>query len=80
MNQILTANIASECEFSFRAGVLLRKNIRTILKSEWFFGRNIRWMEEKGWLESLFRIRGEYFDVKAVETRLDTYAKALDAT
>ena len=71
--------MASEYEFRFAAGVLIRKNIRTILESEKFIGRNIRWMEEKGWLDSVFRIRGEYADAKAVESRLDAYAKALDA-
>ena len=71
--------MASEYEFRYTAGVLVRKHIRTILESERFIGRNIRWMEEKGWLYSVFRIRGEYADAKAVESRLEAYAKALDA-
>jgi len=67
----------SEYEFRVLAGALVRKNVRTLLDSEIFYGRDIRWMEDKGWLESVFRVRGEYNDSKAVENRLEEYIKRL---
>ena len=68
-----------EYEFRCTAGALVRKHLQTILENEQFSGRNIRWMEEKGWLESVFRVRGIFADTKAVESRVDTYSKLIDA-
>ena len=63
----------SEYQFRLIAGIRIRKNIRMILESEHFGGRNIRWMEYKGLISSTFYVRGESSDTKAVESRLITY-------
>lgn len=69
--------MGNEYEFRFTAGVLVRKHIRTILEGARFVGHNIRWMEEKGWLDSEFRVRGEYDVAKALESRIDAYSRTL---
>lgn len=61
-------------EFTFTAGIFIRKKLRQMLESERFEGRDIRWMEDKGWIESVFRVRG---DIKAVESRVNRYIKIL---
>lgn len=67
----------SEYEFSFTAGMLVRKNLRYMLESEKFSGRDIRWLEDKGFIESTFRVRGK--DAKLTEQRIDHYIKILDS-
>ena len=69
--------MSGEYEFRFFVGVLVRKHLRQMLESERFSGRDIRWLEDKGWIESVFRVRGNASDVKAVESRVDAYIKAL---
>ena len=66
-------------EFRFIAGICIRKRIRHMLESEEFAGRKIRWMEQKGWIESTFRVRGEDTDVRAVQSRVEEYIKILNA-
>ena len=68
----------NEYEFRFTAGILVRKHLRQMLESERFSGRNIRWIENKGWLESMFRVRGNAEDVRAVESRFYEYSKMLE--
>jgi hypothetical protein len=68
-----------EYQFQFTASVMVRKNIRQMLESEHFGGRDIRWMENKGWLESAFHVRGEFSDAKAVESRVLAYIERLNA-
>lgn len=69
----------NEYEFSFIVGVLIRKHLRQMLESERFSGRDIRWIENKGWIGSTFRVRGNAADAKAIESRIDAYMKILDA-
>ena len=68
----------NEYEFRFTAGILVIKHLRQMLESERFSGRNIRWIENKGWLESMFRVRGNAEDVRAVESRFYEYSKMLE--
>ena len=65
----------NEYEFRIIAGILVRKYLRQILEIERFSGREIRWMEDKGWIESVFRVRGKASDAKAIESRVDAYIK-----
>jgi len=42
------------------AGLLIRKQIKRDLEKAKFYGYNITWFEEKGFLESIFHINGSY--------------------
>ena len=64
---------------SYTAGVLVRSRIRDFLKEEKFRGSKIEWIENKGFLESTFLIRGEPQQVNPVCEAIDRWA-ALDAT
>ena len=55
-------------EFSARvqAGILIRGRVRAFLEAEKFSGRDIQWIESRGFLESLFTIQGGKEDVTYV--------------
>lgn len=55
---------------TFTAGLLIRGQVRDYLASEKFRGRRIDWHESKGWLDSIFTIRGEESDVRTVVATL----------
>ena len=67
----------SEHEFTFTAGAMVRKHFRMMLESERFSGRDIRWLENKGWFESQFLVRGKAEDAKATESRIVAYAELM---
>ena len=48
------------------AGLLIRGRVRALLEREKFSGRAIEWIESKGFLESLFTIKGDETDVELV--------------
>ena len=43
----------------FEAGALLRKEIRQFLQTQQFRGYKFEWIEQKGFLSSTFRLKGE---------------------
>ena len=67
----------NESSFEFEAGILICGNVREMLESEIFHGRNIRFREGKGWITRVFSIRGDTEDVRAIRSRLEHYAKVL---
>jgi len=48
------------------AGILIRGRVRALLEREKFSGRSIDWLEQKGFLSSLFTIKGDEEDVELV--------------
>ena len=65
----------SDYEFQFTAGVLVRKKVRTLLESEVFSSGGIRWLEDKRWTFSTFRVRGG--SAQQFEERLRHYLVCL---
>jgi hypothetical protein len=65
----------NDYEFQFTAGVLVRKNVRILLESEVFSSGGIRWLEDKRWTFSTFRVRG--VRAKQFEERLRHYLRSL---
>jgi hypothetical protein len=65
--------------FYIMVGRLLCKNMRDILESEQFAGREIRWLESKGFFERLFTITGEADDVWKVAERITEWARNVNA-
>lgn len=54
------------------AGILIRGRVRALLEREKFAGRDIEWLESKGFLESIFTIKGDDRDVRTVyQTLID---------
>ena len=65
--------IKDEYEFQFTAGMGIRKYVRDMLEGEVFSGAEIRWMEQKRLMSSLFRVRGR--DAKLTENRVVSYIR-----
>lgn len=65
--------------FQFVAGLFVRRGVRDMLTNEVFYGKDIKWIEYKNLLDSVFHIRGAAGDVAAVHERLKAYEQALNA-
>lgn len=59
--------------FQMEVGRLLCRNVREMLESEKFCGRNINFIEGKGWISRTFTVRGAPSDIDAVRQRLSYY-------
>ena len=66
------------CHETFTVGRLLCKTVRQNLDKAKFMGRNLDYIESKGWLESEFTVRGDEAAIRAVRdyvTRLHETTK-----
>ena len=68
-----------EATFHIQVGRLLCGRFRDMLEDEIFNGRKIRYRESSGLIERTFTVKGEYDDLKAVESRANHYKKCLEA-
>ena len=71
------ANSPKEREFSFTADIFIRRHFRGLLKLNVYAGMQIRWVEDTGWLESNFSVRGNCDDVKIIEYIVSVRLKQL---
>ena len=64
--------------FSVEVGRLLCGNMRELLISEKFSGRNIEWIEGRGWVSRLFTIKGNCEDVEKIRERIEYWMKCME--
>lgn len=59
----------------FTVGLLLRREFRRYLEYVRFSGAHIEWIEQKGWLDSEFLVRGPVEQVLKIQTEAMQWAE-----
>lgn len=56
--------------FDVEAGVLVRSNVRKIITAAAFKNPDLKWIEQKGFLSSIFSVRGPLGSVRRLRSVL----------